>query len=76
MPIPATSVAAQFHHQLVGFFLAVLAVFHIQDGLLQAVLLQNLSHAVDHRYMCMCMRWTLTHCEHTLARTHKLNRTS
>lgn len=75
MPIPATGVAAQFHHQLVGFFLAVLAVFHIRDGLLQAMLLQNLSHAVEPRYStCICMKWTLAYYDHTLAHTHTLNR--
>lgn len=47
--VPATGVAAQLHHQLVGFFLAVLAVPHIRDGLLKTVLLQDFSHAVEHR---------------------------
>lgn len=43
--LPAASVAAQLHHQPVGLLLAVLAVLHVGDGLLQAVLLQNLGHA-------------------------------
>lgn len=43
--LPATGVAAQFHHQPVGLLLAVLAVPHVGDGLLEAVLFQNLGHA-------------------------------
>lgn len=71
--VPAAGVAAQLHHQLVGFFLAVLAAFHIRDGLLQAMLLQNLSHAVGPRYMQKIDISIPSACVYTHIRSTEIN---